>query len=39
MKDRELNGNGIPNRYERGQQVVIKSFLVVSDLDGHEFEA
>lgn len=35
----DLNGIRIPNRYERGQQVVIKMFLVVLDLDGHEVEA
>ena len=37
--DNELNGVVVPNRYERGQQVVIKTFLVVMDLDGHELEA
>jgi hypothetical protein len=40
MNDIELNRIGIPsNRHGRGQQVVIKLFLVVLDLDGHELEA
>lgn len=39
MNDIEMNGSGIPNRHVRGQQVLIKLFLVVLDLDGHELEA
>ena len=39
MNDCGLDRFRILDRHERGQQVVIKLFLVVLDLDGHELVA